>query len=197
MRPAHLVPATRADLDALPRNVVGEIIDGVLYAFPRPRPRHAKALLRLSSRLELAYDQGVGGPGGWVILAEPGIELPRSPEVVPDIAGWRIERLGELDLDARLTEVPDWVCEVLSPSNRRHDLITKKPYYASIGVRWLWIADSAAREVTAYRLGADGLWSELATFGDSDMLRVEPFDAIEIDVSTLWDVGPAKSPVAD
>jgi hypothetical protein len=85
-------PATYADLEALPANMVGEILYGVLHAHPRPAPGHARASSRLGAELDGPFDRGRGGPGGWIILDEP--ELHLGPHVVvPDIAGWRRERL--------------------------------------------------------------------------------------------------------
>src|ERR1700744_4071768 len=144
-------PPTLADLDALPAGIKGEIIEGVLYTMTRPRPRHQKLNLRIGARLDDPFDRGIGGPGGWWILPEPGIELPNTPEISPDVAGWRKERLPELPATA-ITLVPDWVCEILSPTTRRHNLLIKKPYYAKIGVTHHWLVDLEARTLTVYRL---------------------------------------------
>src|SRR5438105_1001262 len=111
----------RADLDALPENRVGEIIDGVMYTMTRPRARHSNVEGAVAEELRPPFQRGRGGPGGWWILPEPGIELPTAPEISPDVAGWRRERLPELP-EAPITVVPDWVCEILSPTTRRHDL---------------------------------------------------------------------------
>src|SRR5262249_20591287 len=135
-------PPTRADLEALPGNVKGEIIEGVLYTQPRPRPRHARVASALGSVLFGSFDAGVGGPGGWWILIEPGIELPEAPEVAPDIAGWRVTTMPELR-DEAISIRPDWVCEVLSPSNRAYDRAVKFPFYARVGVPNLWVVEDA------------------------------------------------------
>ena len=115
MDPGRKAP-TLADLDALPSNIKGEIIEGVLYTMTRPRGRHQRTTLRIGGRLSVPVDEGVDGPGGWWILPEPGIELPNTPEISPDVAGWKRERMPELPADAAITVVPDWVCEILSPS---------------------------------------------------------------------------------
>lgn len=183
--------ATRADLEALPENVVGELIRGALYAMPRPRPRHGRAEGRISGRVQSAYDYGDGGgPGGWWIVVEPGIELAALDvgEIVPDVAGWRRERLPELP--ERFTTAPDWVCEVLSPSTRNHDVRIKRPLYAEAGVRWMWVLDVDARTLVASRL-LDGKWLEIGVWSDADRARIEPFDAIEIDLADLWGDPPA------
>jgi len=178
-------PATWADLDALPDTVVGEIIDGVLYTSPRPRFRHADVEGFLAADLKNPFQRGRGGPGGWWILTEPGIELPGSPEVVPDLAGWRRERLPNSPADLSITIVPDWVCEILSPTTRRHDQLVKRPLYARVGVQYLWFVDLDARTLAASRL-VDGRWVEIGVFGQDDAIRAEPFEAIELSMADWW-----------
>src|SRR5262245_34870684 len=104
-------PATYADIEALPPNVVGEIVFGVLYAHPRPTPRHARAAGRALAELDGPFDRGTGGPGGWVILVEPELHLG-SHVVVPDIAGWKRDRLTPFPDAAFIDTPPDWLCEV-------------------------------------------------------------------------------------
>jgi Uma2 family endonuclease len=182
-----LVPrATRADLDALPPTWRGEIIDGTLYAFPRPRARHAQVESRLSGDLDGPFDRGRGGPGGWRILIEPGIELERAAELSPDIAGWRRERLPRLPSKAAIRVVPDWICEVLSPSTRGYDQLVKRPLYAQIGVRHLWYVDPGPRVLTVSRL-EQGRWVELGTYGPGDKVRAEPFEEAELEVDAWFE----------
>lgn len=177
---------TLADLDALPPGIKGEIIEGVLYTMTRPRSRHQKANLRIASDLNDPFDRGRNGPGGWWILPEPGIELPNTPEISPDIAGWRKERMPELPTEA-ITIVPDWVCEILSPSTRIHDLTIKQPYYAKVGVKHHWIVDIESRALTAYRLDeATRLWSLLATYTNQTEARIEPFADVPLNVAAWW-----------
>ncbi|MBI3204987.1 MAG: Uma2 family endonuclease [Myxococcales bacterium] len=184
MDPARKAP-TLADLDALPPNVKGEIIEGVLYTMTRPRGPHQSTSLVIGADLVGPFQRGRGGPAGWWILPEPGIELPETPEIAPDLAGWRRERLPALPEDAAITLVPDWVCEILSPSTRRHDLLVKKPYYARVGVAHHWLVDLPARTVTAYRLES-GHWVELGVWGDETAARIEPFQEVPLDVASWW-----------
>lgn len=178
-------PATMADLQALPPHIKGEIIDGVLYAHPRPRARHARAGMHISDTLFGPFDQARNGPGGWWILAEPGIELPGSPEFSPDLAGWRRERMPMLPDDEAIQVVPDWICEILSPSTRGYDQRIKRPFYARIGVGHLWYIDLEARTLTVSRL-VEGHWMEVGVFGEDDSVRAEPFEAIEIQLRGWW-----------
>jgi Uma2 family endonuclease len=178
--------ATRADLEALPANVAAEVIGGVLYTFPRPRSRHQNAGAGLITNIRDPFQSGRGGPGGWWILIEPGIELLEHDivEVAPDVAGWRRERMPELP-EGPITIAPDWVCEVLSPSTRAHDQRIKRPLYAKAGVQHLWFIDVDARTLAASRLEG-GRWLELGVWGDDDVARIEPFEAIELRVADLW-----------
>jgi Uma2 family endonuclease len=177
---------TIEDLEALPRSVKGEIIEGVLYTMTRPRARHQRLAGEIFRPLQEPFDRGRGGPGGWWILIEPGIELPNTPEIAPDLAGWRRDRLPELPEDSAIQVVPDWVCEILSPTTRRHDLLVKKPYYARIGVAHHWLVDRAASTITAYRLEREH-WLDLGTWGDETEARIPPFDAVPLDVKSFWE----------
>ena len=183
-KPSMKAP-TLADLDALPPGIVGEIIEGVLYTMTKPRMRHQRTTRLIGGRVGEPFDNGVGGPGGWWIVTEPGIELPNTPEISPDIAGWRRERMPELPGDEPIRMVPDWVCEILSKTTRRHDLLRKLPYYAKVGAPYAWIVDLEARVVTAYRLESPD-WRLIGTYSDETEARIAPFDAIPINIADWW-----------
>ena len=176
--------ATYDDIVALPPHVVGEIVDGELNVSPRPTSLHARTATEISGELVPPFGRGRGGPGGWIILIEP--ELHFGADVlVPDLAGWRRERMPELPDAPFLELAPDWVCEVLSPSTALFDKKRKVPIYARESVRPVWLADPLARSLEVLRL--DGVSYRVAgTFGGDDPARIEPFDAIEFDVATLW-----------
>lgn len=180
---------TRADLEALPPGVKGEIIEGTLYTTTRPRAHHQRAVADAYADLGAPFTRGRGGPGGWWILVEPGIELPSAVEFSPDLAGWRRGRLPELPTDEPIRVVPDWICEVLSPTTRRYDLVTKKAYYAKIGVSFLWYLDLDHRMLTAHRLqttaGGVAQWLEIGSYGEDTAARIERFEAVPLDL-TAW-----------
>ena len=179
-------PPTLADLDALPPGVVGEIIEGVLYTKTKPRSRHQRTGTGIAAHLHGPFDLGRGGPGGWWIIAEPGIELPNdTKEISPDVAGWRRERMPELPNDEPIRMVPDWVCEILSPTTRRHDQLVKLPYYAKVGVAYAWVVDLEARVLTAHRLES-GAWRIVGTYSDETEARIEPFDVVPLNVVDCW-----------
>ena len=176
----------RAELDALPEHVKGEIVDGELFVQPRPRFRHGRASSFLGHHVGGAFDYDEGGPGGWWIVIEPGIELPGAPEVSPDVGGWRRERMPEPPPEGEpIRVVPDWVCEVLSPSNQRWDVLRKFPFYARVGVAWMWVVDPRARTLEVRELVA-GAWTTRSAHGDEERVRLPPFDAIEIPLARMW-----------
>lgn len=177
-------PATYADIEALPANMVGQILYGVLHTHPRPTPLHARATSQLGYELTGPFDRGRGGPGGWIILDEP--ELHLGPHVVvPDIAGWRRERLPRLLEAAHIGIAPDWVAEVLSPSTMRIDRTAKLSVYAEFGVGHCWYIDPAARTLEVLELTA-GKWVILATFSEDDSVSARPFEALTFNLGVLW-----------
>ena len=187
-------PATLEDLDALPPGIVGEIIEGVLYTMTKPRARHQRTTTRIGSGVGDPFDMGRGGPGGWWIIAEPGIELPNNTkEISPDVAGWRRERMPELPVDEPIRVVPDWVCEILSKHTRRHDQLVKMPYYARVGVAYAWLVDLEARVLTAYRLES-GAWRMIGTYSEETEARIEPFDVVPLNVADWWPPAAPESP---
>lgn len=170
----------------LPENLVGEIIDGELYTQPRPAGPHALAASTVEGELYGPYHKGRGGPGGWWILVEPELHFVRDTEVlVPDIAGWRRERMPVLPQDHRFEVVPDWVCEILSPSTQRKDRVTKMKAYARHGVAFLWLVDPLARILETYAL-VDAQWIVTGLYQNQDEVSARPFEAVTIALADLW-----------
>jgi Uma2 family endonuclease len=142
-------PATYADLEALPEHVVGEILDGALIVSPRPASPHALAASRLGFELGGPFDRGKGGPGGWVILDEP--ELHLGPQViVPDLAGWRRERMPRVPDVPFFELAPDWVCEVPSPSTAGIDRSRKMRHCGRARVQHVWLVDPLATTLEVF-----------------------------------------------
>ena len=176
--------ATYQDVLDAPEHRVAEIIDGTLHTHPRPAMPHALASSRLGGELTGPFDRGRGGPGGWWIIDEPELHLGEEI-VVPNLAGWRRERMPDYPDTAYVTLAPDWVCEVLSASTRRHDLHEKRPVYAREGVGHLWLIDPADRTFEAFELH-EGQWLLIASAKDDDPVSIRPFDAITFSLGDLW-----------
>jgi Uma2 family endonuclease len=177
-------PATYQDVLDAPQHMVAELVEGALHLHPRPASRHALAGSSLGFELGAPFHKGRGGPGGWWIVFEP--ELHLGPDVlVPDLAGWRRERMPTFP-DARWFDlVPDWACEVLSPGTRRFDLTDKRRVYAKNGLAHLWLVDPKARTLEAFALRG-GDWVLVAALKKDDEARVPPFEAIAFPLSALW-----------
>ena len=176
--------ATYQDVLDAPPHRVAEIVDGVLHTSPRPGMPHARASSSLGVKLGGPFDHDAGGPGGWWIIDEPELHLG-DDIVVPDLAGWRRERMPAFPVGAYCTRAPDWVCEVLSPSTRKLDLDGKRPVYAREGVGHLWLVDPMARTLEAFEL-REGDWVPIATAKDDAPVRIHPFAAVTFSLGDLW-----------
>ena len=178
--------ATYEDLLKVPDNLVAEIVDGELLTSPRPASPHAftTGIIHQDIGPFGRRPSGGGGPGGWWILFEPELHLGRYI-LVPDLAGWRRERMPVLRDVPYFELAPDWVCEVLSTSTARLDRVRKKPIYAREGVSHVWLVDHITRTLEVYRLDG-GKWIDVGAYGDSERIRAEPFAAVEMDMGQWW-----------
>jgi hypothetical protein len=198
------------DVLTAPAHLVAELVNGVLHTKPRPGPRHANCATAATGVLRPRYGRGGPGdpslslkfcqgktsdPGGWIILAEPELHLksrshaPQSNNadvLVPDIAGWRRERMARLPDTAYFELAPDWVCEVLSPSTLRFDRTVKMSLYADSGVSTVWLIEPIAKTLEIYQLQPSGKWLLLNTFAGETVVHPAPFDAMPFDLSDLW-----------
>ncbi len=184
--------ATYDDLVALGEVVKAEIIHGTLVTLPSVLPRHSNVQRGLGRFVGGPFhdDDGRGGPGGWWIFPEVDVRLEEHQIVRPDMAGWLRDRLSD-PWDKRPIDVrPDWVCEVLSPSNAAHDRVTKRHIYARYAVPFYWLIDPQARTLEALQL-RDGVWVDAGTFDHTAVARIAPFEAVELELGRLF--GPAPN----
>jgi len=176
--------ASYEDLYSIPENMIGEIFDGELFVMPRPSFRHSHAASVISMEISAPFHIGRGGPGGWIILYEPEICLGENI-LVPDLAGWKKERLPQPPDENYTTIPPDWVCEILSPSTVRIDRIRKMHIYACFEVKYSWLIDPIAKTLEIFKLESDR-WVLLSAYSEHDKVRAEPFQEIEIALQNLW-----------
>lgn len=187
-QPSARRPATYEDLLRVPDHLVAEIVGGELYTSPRPAPRHSQAAGAVHSRLFRAFHEGDGGPGGWWILGEPELHLG-DDVLVPDLGGWRRERMPSIPETAAITLAPDWVCEVISPSTAALDRVRKMPAYAAHEVQHAWLVDPIARTLEVFEWDHHR-WILVATHEGDEKVKAVPFEAIEIDLLVLWGETP-------
>lgn len=161
--------------------MVGEIVAGELYTSPRPAVRHAWAATTLIGTLNAATH---GPRARWWILVEPELHLG-DDVLVPDIAAWRRERLPNVPDVKFMTEPPDWVCEIQSPSNASFDRMKKMPVYQRTGIGHLWLVDPIHRTVESFAQEG-GRWILAGNVAGAGKARLPPFDELEIEVGELW-----------
>lgn len=176
--------ATYQDVLDAPPHKVAEVVEGVLYTFPRPATPHCRAGSSLAGHIVAPFDHGRGGPGGWWILLEPELHLGEDI-LVPDLAGWRRARVPRLSDAPYWTLPPDWVCEVLSPSTRTFDLGPKRGIYAREGIAHLWLVDPRERSFETFELRA-GEWHLLAMLTGNQRVSEPPFGAVSFPLADLW-----------
>ena len=176
--------ATYQDVLDAPAHRVAEIVDGTLYISPRPPTLQALAKSRLSAGLGNAFGFGRGGPGGWRIMHEPELHLGEDI-LVPDVAGWRRERLPRIPETWDAVIAPDWVCETMSDTTRELDLNGKRPVYTREGIPHLWLVDPVDRTLEAFEVH-DGQWLRIASVKDDEPVSIRPFDAITFSLGELW-----------
>jgi len=176
--------ATYEDLLAVPEGLVAELIGGELVTQPRPASRHARAGSRLGALLDGPFDRGSGGPGGWLLLDEPELHLG-SEVLVPDLGGWRRERMPEMPDVAYFELAPDFCCEILSPSTAQIDRVRKMPVYAQHGVGHVWLVDPVLRSLEVFALDGQS-YRVTSAHAEAEVVHAPPFDAIGLDLSLLW-----------
>ena len=179
--------ATFRDLLELPEDVRAEVLGGEIVTAPAPLPRHSKAQRALGRFIGGPFDDddGHGGPGGWWIFVEVDVELAPHDVVRPDLAGWRRERLADPADQRPIRVVPDWACEISSPSTAARDRVQKRDLYGRQAVSFYWLVDADARTLEALAL-KDGRWLLVGNYSDEDSTRIPPFEDVELSVGRLF-----------
>lgn len=192
MRGSPRQSATYSDLEALADNLTGELLDGELFATPRPAPLHLAVSSALGHALGSSFAGGGGGGGdtGWWLLDEPELHLD-DDVLVPDLAGWRRTRMPALPTTAFFELAPDWVCEILSPATARLDRVRKLPKYAAAGVAHAWIIDPVQRTFEVYRLEREH-WILVETMSGVATVHVEPFAETPLSLLGIWGPEPER-----
>lgn len=191
--PASSGRATWADVSGLPEGTRVEILDGEIVFAPAPLPRHQWSQGALVYRVGGPFGMD-GAPGGWWILAGPDVQLDPHLVVEPDVAGWRREHVAAFPEERPIRDVPAWVCEILSPSTRRHDFLRKANAYLRVGVEHYWLVDPEARTLEARERLVDAAghasWRIAGVWGEGDAAGIAPFEGVTLEVATLFPPRP-------
>ena len=182
-----IAPATLDDLLAIPeKDRFHEIIGGELVRKAAPSFRHGASQGGLVSRLRRPYHRRPGGrfPGGWWFATETEVRFEDHEIYRPDVAGWRRERLPEMPTEFPVGLRPDWVCEILSPSNTQNDVVRKMRTYQRCGVPHYWPVDPVAETLLVYRWTEKGYLVAQSAQGE-ERVRAEPFDAVNLSIRGL------------
>jgi Uma2 family endonuclease len=137
---------TAADLASIVTEREGdrvELIDGVAYVTPAPRPSHQFIAQNLNRLLDRHIQ---AGKLGRLAAAPLDVRLSDHDVVQPDLIFIARERLAIIG-DVAIEGAPDLVVEVLSPGTRERDLGAKRDLYARAGVREYWLVDPPARTI--------------------------------------------------
>jgi Uma2 family endonuclease len=178
--------ATAADLAGLPDGARAEVIHGVIVEKAAPSAEHSVSQFSFGIVLGRRFQRPPGGrwPGGWWFGTEIEVEYETHQVYLHDVGGWRRDRVAERPSGRPVRIRPDWACELLSPSNFKRDVVDKFQVLHANQVPHYWIADPVERTLVVHRWQPAGYLVVLtATAGD--VVRAEPFDAVELRVSAL------------
>jgi Uma2 family endonuclease len=179
-----------ARIQSLPEGTVGEILQpGVLRTMSRPGKAHRQVAKRCERSLD-RFDKNVGGSGWW-IESEAEVRLPGGRLAVPDLSAWRVDRVPELPDENPNSILPDWCCEILSPSSARDDRAVKLPLYARSGVPWVWLIDPVIRLIEVFETSG-GRPVLIETAQEEDQKALPPFDG-ELAVGSWWSTAAPES----
>jgi Uma2 family endonuclease len=179
--------ATAKDLIGLPEDVAAEVINGTIVEKAAPSAEHGDAQLGLGAIVRREFHGKGGGSraGGWWVFTEVEIELEAHETYRPDLVGWRRDRVAERPTGRPVRTRPDWVCEILSPSNAQNDLVKKFRVYHRCRVPHYWIVDPQSRSLVVYRFEQAGYLAVLTAMS-GESVRAEPFDSIELRIGDIF-----------
>lgn len=189
--PARIGPsrATVADLLALPEEDRYELVDGELVPKEAARIRHGRAQLAIGQCLGGPFNRREGNPperpGGWWFASEALVLFTPTEIRRPDASGWRRERMPEPPVDVPVLVIPDWICEIVSPTNAANDTITKMRIYHDAKVPHYWLIDPGPETLTVYRHSPEG-YVHILGARRGERVRAEPFEAIELQVGVFF-----------
>lgn len=167
-----------------------ELIRGTVVEKAEVTAEHSLTQGSTYGTVKVPFQRKPGGrwPGGWWFFTE--LEVLLGSEIFrPDICGYRRERMPEPPKGRPLALAPDWVCEILSPSNPQRDRVEKLQTYFQARVPHYWIIDPVGGSLEVFRR-LDLAYALVLTALRGQRVRAEPFDAVEIRVDELLGADP-------
>jgi Uma2 family endonuclease len=193
--------ATLEEWLAIPEERRAELIGGRIVYQGMPGPVHGRTQGRTIALVSDPYDRQAGGgdaPGGWWISMEVDLDIA-GLGCRPDVLGWRRDKQPALPVPDRrglVTVVPDWICEVLSPTTAHVDMGDKRVGYHRAGVTHYWLADPHNGMLTILEWTPAGYLIALVA-GRADRIKAAPFEELEIDVGRLLGDEEATAPPSE
>lgn len=174
-------PYGEEDYNNIPEKVRAELIDGYLiYNLESPSRFHQTILGEMYTVIN-NYIKSKGGPCR-VYPAPFAVKLREDGKTIvePDISV-----ICDRDklTDRGCTGAPDWVIEIVSPSNPGHDYIKKLSLYEAAGVREYWIVDPRKEQILVYHLDKENFG--LSTYTFQDKIQVGIYEDLWIDFTEL------------
>jgi len=167
------------DIYALPEGERAELIDGQIYNMAPPNRQHQEILMEIAGTIRDYIRKNNGSckvyPAPFaVFLEEDDINY-----VEPDISV--ICDSNKLN-DKGCNGAPDWIIEIVSPSNSSHDYVLKLNKYMKAGVREYWIVDAKTKNITIYFFERE-IFARHYTFNDK--VKVGIYEDLYIDFNQL------------
>jgi Uma2 family endonuclease len=171
-----------------------ERIGGLEMRSPRLARRHASVASQLITEINYHFGRRARGRGtdSWLLLIGPDLRLGRDV-IAPDIVGWRPDRAPPINDEAAFDTAPDWICEVLSPRTRPWARQKKLPLYRNHHIGHLWLVDPILEELEVFVPGERG-WALIGSYSGASIVRAEPFESLELDLSLIWPERPEPPP---
>lgn len=180
-------PVTVADLLARSDRDRLELVGGALVEKAAPTAEHGRGQNAVGGSLRHRFDRRPGGrwPGGWWFATETHVQYQANVVFCHDLVGWRRDRVSVYPTGFPVQTRPDWVCEVLSPSNEKRDFVDKPRAMHAARVPHYWILDVLEKILLVHRYSPDG-YTMILSAGVGETIRAEPFDAVELRVAVLF-----------